>query len=78
MHNLPYIHNDLNKYSNRTPVKHRKMAVCSHHRTVVSLHFVSTALLRYGAQPYSTVFCTAVAVYGTVVSPTQIFLYPSF
>ena len=35
----------------------------------MSQYFVSTALLRYGALPYSAVFCTAVAVYGTVVSP---------
>ena len=32
----------------------------------------STAFLRYGAYPYSAVFCTAVAVYGTVVSPTTL------
>ena len=45
------------------------MAICSRHRTVVCLDFESTALLRYGQYPYGTVFCTAVAVYGTVESP---------
>ena len=64
------MHNVINKYSDRTTIKRRKTAVCSRHRTVASLYFVSTALLRYGARPYSTVFCTAVAVYGTVVSLT--------
>jgi len=29
-------------------------------------------LLRYGSHPYSTVFCTAVAVYSTVVSPNVV------
>ena len=38
-------------------------------RTVVCLDFESTALLRYGQYPYGTVFCTAIAVYGTVESP---------
>ena len=47
------------------------MAVCSRRRTVVSLDFVSTVLLLYGPHPYSTVFCTAVTVYGTVVSLIQ-------
>ena len=56
------VYNDLSKYSIRIPVKHRKTAICSRHRTVTSQDFVSTALLRYGVQPYS-------AVYGTVVSP---------
>ena len=63
--------NVLNKNSVRTPVKHRKMAVYSRNRTVASQDFVSTAFLRYGAYPYSAVFCTAVAVYGTVVSPSK-------
>ena len=62
--------NVLNKISARTTVKYRKTAVCSRRRTVVSLDFVSMALLRYGPYPYRTVFRTAVAVYGTVVSPT--------
>ena len=62
--------NVLNKYSVRTPVKRRKTAVYSRNRTVASQDFVSTAFLRYGAYPYSAVFCTAVAVYGTVVSPS--------
>ena len=62
--------NVLNKYSVRTPVKRRKTAVYSRNRTVASQDFMSTAFLRYGAYPYSTVFCTAVAVYGTVVSPS--------
>ena len=44
----------LNKFSARTTVKHRKTAVCSRRRTVISLDFVSTALLRYGPYPYST------------------------
>jgi hypothetical protein len=64
--------NVLNKFSARTTVKYRKTAVCSRRRTVVSLDFVSTALLRYGPYPYSTVFRTAVAVYGTVVSPSRV------
>ena len=64
--------NVLNKNSVRTPVKHRKTAVYRRNRTVASQDFVSTAFLRYGAYPYSAVFCTAVAVYGTVVSPTGI------
>ena len=63
--------NVLNKYSVRTPVKHRKTAVYSRNRTVASQDFVSMAFLRYGAYPYSAVFCTAVAVYGTVVSPNS-------
>jgi hypothetical protein len=64
------VRNVLNKYSVRTPVKRRKTAVYSRNRTVASQDFVSTAFLRYGAYPYSAVFCTAVAVYGTVVSPS--------
>jgi hypothetical protein len=64
------VRNVLNKYSVRTPVKRRKTAVYSHNRTIATQDFVSTAFLRYGAYPYSTVFCTAVAVYGTVVSPS--------
>ena len=67
--------NVLNKYSVRTPVKHRKTAVYSRNRTVASQDFVSTAFLRYGAYPYSAVFCTAVTVYGTVVSPTRCGVY---
>ena len=65
------MHNVLNKFSARTTVKYRKTAVCSRRRTVVGLDFVGMALLRYGPYPYSTVFHTAVAVYGTVVSPIQ-------
>ena len=67
------VRNVLNKYSVRTPVKHRKTAVYSHNRTVSSQDFVSTAFLRYGAYPYSAVFCTAIAIYGTVVSPTRVY-----
>ena len=69
-HNLPYIPNDLNKYSNCTPVKDQKMAVCCCHCTVVNLHFVSMALLQYSAQPYSTIFCMVITVNSTVVSPS--------
>ena len=50
-------------------VQYRQTAVCSHYHAVVSLDFISTALLWYCPHPYSTVCCTAVAVYGTVVSP---------
>jgi hypothetical protein len=66
-----YRNNVFNKYSNHTTVKRRKTAVCSRHRTVITLDFLSTAPLRYGPHPYSTVFCTAVAVHGTVVSPNK-------
>ena len=54
-----------------TTVKHRKTAVCSRPHTVTSLNFVSTVMLRYSPHLYSTVFCTAVAVYSMVVSPIQ-------
>jgi hypothetical protein len=66
-----YIYDLLNKFTHRNTVKCRKTAVCSRHRTVVRLDFGSTALLRYGQYPYRAVFCTAVAVYGTVESPSQ-------
>ena len=52
----------------RTAVQYRKTAVYSRNRTVTNQDFVSTAWLWSG--PYSTVFRTAVAVYGTVVSPS--------
>jgi hypothetical protein len=58
------------RYYYRTTVKYRKTAVHSRHRTVMSLDFWSTALLRYGQHPYGTVFCTAIAIYGTVESPS--------
>src|ERR1700683_2446687 len=58
------------RYYYRTTVKRRKTAVHSRHRTVMSLDFWSTALLRYGQHPYGAVLCTAVAVYGTVESPS--------
>jgi hypothetical protein len=61
----------LKKFTYRTTVKRRKTAVFSRHRTVVSLDFGSTVLLRDGQHPYSAVFCTALAVYGTVESPMQ-------
>jgi hypothetical protein len=57
------------RYYYCTTVKCRKTAVHSHHRTVMSLDFWSTALLRYGQHPYGAVLCTAVTVYGTVESP---------
>jgi hypothetical protein len=66
------VYNDLSKYSIHIPIKHHKTAVCSRHRTVTSQDFVSMAMLQYGAQPYSAIFCTAVAVYGTVVSPIAV------
>lgn len=52
-----------------TTVTRPSTAVCNRHRTVATSEFVSTALLRYGEHPYSAVFFTAVAVYGTVVTP---------
>ena len=55
----------------RTTIKHHKTAVCSHPCTVTSLNFVSTVMLWYCPHPYSTIFCTAVAVYSTVVSPSH-------
>ena len=61
-----YMHNVINKYSDRTTVKRRKMAICSRHRTVRTPDFLSTAWLRYGPHPYNTVFCTAFAVYSAV------------
>ena len=60
----------MSNFSDCTTVKRRKTAICSHYRTVVTLGFGSTALLRYGQHPYGAVFCTAVAVDGTVESPT--------
>jgi len=54
--------NVLNKFSACTTVKYCKTAICSRRRTVVSLDFISTALLWYGPYPYSTVFRTAIAV----------------
>ena len=51
-----------------TTVQYRKMAIYSHHCTVLGLDFVSMALLWYGPYPYSTIFHTAVAVYSTVVN----------
>ena len=66
------VYNDLSKYSICIPIKHHKMAICSCHRTVTSQDFVSTAMLQYGAQPYSAVFCTPVTIYGTVVSPIAV------
>ena len=65
------VRNVLNKYSVRTPVKCRKTAVYSCNCTITSQDFVSTAFFRYSAYPYSAVFCTAFAVYSTVVSPTS-------
>ena len=61
----------LNKFAYRTTVKHRKTAICDCHCTVVSLDLGSMAWLQYSKYPYSAVFCTAVAVYGTVESPTS-------
>ena len=45
-----------------TTVQYRKMAIYSHHCTVLGLDFVSMALLWYGPYLYSTIFYTAVAV----------------
>ena len=45
------------------------MAVHSCHHTFVSLDFRSTAMLRYGQHPYGTIYCMAIAVYGTVENP---------
>ena len=49
---------------------YHKTAIYSRHHTVMTLDFWSTALLRYGQHLYGAIFCTAVAVYGTVESPS--------
>jgi len=69
-----YIYDFLNKFTYCTTVKHHKMAVCSHHHTVISLGFGNMALLQYGQHLYSTVFCTAITVYSMVESMMSTFL----
>ena len=59
-----------NKYSVHTPVQRHKMTIYSLNCTIASQDFVSTTFLQYGAYLYSAVFCMAVTVYSTVVSPT--------
>ena len=68
------MHNVTNEYSDCTTIKHCKMAICSCHHTIITLYFLSMAWLQYGPHLYSTIFCMAVAVYGTVVSPSHEYL----